>query len=48
MYKFVKKGAFMLLVASLAMSMASCDDDDAGAPQVMSTHMPTCNEYGKL
>lgn len=28
MYEFVKKGAFMLLVASLAMSMASCDDDD--------------------
>lgn len=28
MYKFVKKGAFMLLVASLAMGVASCDDDD--------------------
>lgn len=28
MYEFVKKGAFMLLVASLAMGMASCDDDD--------------------
>lgn len=28
MYNFVKKGAFMLLVACLAMGMASCSDDD--------------------
>lgn len=28
MYRFVKKGAFMLLVASLAMGVASCSDDD--------------------
>ena len=28
MYNFMKKGAFMLLVACLAMGMASCSDDD--------------------
>lgn len=28
MYKFVKKGAFMLLVAGLAIGVASCSDDD--------------------
>lgn len=28
MYNFMKKGAFMLLVASLAMGVASCSDDD--------------------
>ena len=28
MYEFVKKGAFMLLVAGLAWGTASCDDDD--------------------
>jgi hypothetical protein len=43
MYKFVKKGAFMLLVASLAMGVASCDDDDPDysnvtPPEVAVTH----------
>lgn len=28
MYRFVKKGAFMLLVAGLAIGVASCSDDD--------------------
>ena len=28
MFKFVKKGAFMLLVASLVMGVTSCKDDD--------------------
>lgn len=28
MYNLIKKGAFMLLVASLSWGMASCDDDD--------------------
>lgn len=28
MGKFVKKGAFMLLVAFLALGMANCKDDD--------------------
>lgn len=43
MYKFVKIGAFMLLVAGLAMGMASCDDDDPDysdvtPPEVAVTH----------
>ena len=43
MYEFVKKGAFMLLVASLAMGMASCGDDDPDysdvtPPEVAVTH----------
>lgn len=43
MYEFVKKGAFMLLVASLAMGMASCGDDDPDysdvtPPKVAVTH----------
>lgn len=29
MYNFVKKGAFMLLVASLAVGMTNCSDDDS-------------------
>lgn len=28
MFKFVKKGAFMLLAASLVMGVTSCKDDD--------------------
>lgn len=28
MFKFVKRGAFLLFVASLAMGMAGCSDDD--------------------
>lgn len=43
MYKFVKEGAFMLLVAGLVMGMASCDDDDPDysnvtPPEVAVTH----------
>ena len=43
MYEFVKKGAFMLLVVSLAMGMASCGDDDPDysdvtPPEVAVTH----------
>lgn len=30
MFKFVKRGAFLLFVASLAMGMAGCSDDDPG------------------
>ncbi len=43
MYEFVKKGAFMLLVAGLAWGTASCDDDDPDysnvtPPEVAVTH----------
>lgn len=43
MYNFVKKGAFMLLVAGLVMGMASCSDDDPDysnvtPPMVAVTH----------
>lgn len=43
MYEFVKKGAFMLLVAGLVWGTASCDDDDTDysnvtPPEVAVTH----------
>lgn len=38
MYNFMKKGAFMLLVACLAMGMASCSDDDPDYSNVTPDH----------
>lgn len=43
MYEFVKKGAFMLLVVSLAMGMASCGDDDPDYSDVTATSGGGCD-----
>ena len=43
MGKFVKKGAFMLLVAFLAVGMANCKDDDPDYGNVTPPEVPVTN-----
>ena len=43
MEKFVKKGAFMLLVAFLAVGMANCKDDDPDYENVTPPEVPVTN-----
>ena len=43
MGKFVKKGAFMLLVAFLALGMANCKDDDPDYENVTPPEVPVTN-----
>lgn len=45
MYNFVRRGAYMLLIAGLTMGVAGCSDDDPDYDNVTPPVVEVCFQY---